>query len=381
MVYLTQELQSSASGQSSPFDDDFPRHDLSPIPSHVLPATHSRDSKLSKHPQSHTMLNEDGGLLPKPSDDDSVAPLLLMAGYSYGSMVTTLLPSLPNILSQFDTPQLGTAAAEIRLRATQLAKTHNEMRRITAKNYMLQMRSENGHSPQHQRGRSLCVNEPASPRRGHTSSSSIRVGGEESDPEHRRASMEISGRRSFEPSEAVRRSIDRVRIAGRKHNHQVLSPKRHVSYNSGISSKKSVRPQRSIVSMHVSTNDDIQLDNCIEGVALGPIEVAYLLISPLQGLVNNLATMWTTSLLKTRAKGGESSDEEAKLFENRTLAIWGDSDAFTSSKKLQDWSDKLRSKHESLWRGYKILGAGHFWHEEGAAYKMRDAVDDFVKYL
>ncbi|KAH8160104.1 hypothetical protein CIB48_g8143 [Xylaria polymorpha] len=51
-------------------------------------------------------------------------PTMLLAGYSYGALVTTRLPSLDTILAYFTTPAIHTAEADIRLRAQHLAEAH-----------------------------------------------------------------------------------------------------------------------------------------------------------------------------------------------------------------------------------------------------------------
>ena len=53
-------------------------------------------------------------------------PRLLLAGYSYGALITTCLsPILNSIIFPFQNPQPGSAHAEIRLRASYLATQQN----------------------------------------------------------------------------------------------------------------------------------------------------------------------------------------------------------------------------------------------------------------
>ncbi|CAK7566281.1 MAG: hypothetical protein SEPTF4163_004220 [Sporothrix epigloea] len=52
-------------------------------------------------------------------------PTLLFSGYSYGAMVTSLLPPLATILGFFVRPQRGSPAAEVRLRAARWAAIQN----------------------------------------------------------------------------------------------------------------------------------------------------------------------------------------------------------------------------------------------------------------
>src|SRR3569833_833962 len=68
----------------------------------------------------------DGSASPaSPRSRDPESPILLLAGYSYGGLITTLLPSVQTMLAPLERPAAGSAAAEIRLRAASLAHSQN----------------------------------------------------------------------------------------------------------------------------------------------------------------------------------------------------------------------------------------------------------------
>ena len=268
------------------------------------------------------------------------APAFLMGGYSYGSLITTLIPPLSNILPYFESPEIGSAAAEIRLRAENLAEHERDIlaRARDAR------RSRVGGSP----GRSP----------------GIRVGGTESGEVRRSA----DGRRGFRDG-GIRRSIGDV-MARKK--------KARGSEDKGEQREGPVRLER------------------VELVVPG---VAYLLISPLQGAIAHLATVslpswFPTPRLPFRHRRGASQDaeqpqhdqvgretppEDLKLTQNPTLAIFGDTDVFVSVAKLRGWAGRMQGRHESRFHAVEVSTAGHFWVEEGVLDKMLGAVSGFSR--
>ncbi|KAI6782669.1 uncharacterized protein J7T54_003682 [Emericellopsis cladophorae] len=98
---------------------------------------------------------------------------------------------------------------------------------------------------------------------------------------------------------------------------------------------------------------------------------AYLLISPLQGFVLNLATM--------RRFTGEEAAEQ-KLRENLTLAVFGNGDIFVAASRLRTWVTQMEDG-DSLFRGQEVDGAGHFWVEQGVLSTMMSHVANFVRML
>jgi alpha/beta superfamily hydrolase len=376
MHYLS--IPESLHSDALPAWDDDELYSLSPIPSQAL----SPQSPLSPGSRKRPILT--------PMVMPQSQPLLLLAGYSYGALVTSQLPNLSSIVSLFHTPKPGTAASEIILRAKQLAKQQNDsfIRMADA----LKRKSANitnDTTPKHSRGRSLQA-ETALSFRKPSASASVRLGGEESDPDLRRASHDSHNRRSlsFEP-ERLRKSIDRVRSLARRPDFRSSSTsiQRKGSDSPRRSSSGGSSPSVEIVSpLDAAVEKAEHTGGEVDDIGLDDIKVSYLLISPLQGLVTKLATMWSKSpRLKTKDLSSKNKDEvcdlEKKMTSNDTLAIFGDEDIFSTSKKLRLWADRLASEKNSRFRHVEISGAGHFWHEEGVADQMWANVVEFLSGL
>ncbi|KAF2254556.1 hypothetical protein BU26DRAFT_514441 [Trematosphaeria pertusa] len=243
------------------------------------------------------------------------SPVLVLAGYSYGSLILKHLPPVPSILQPFANPASGSAADEILLRAHKLADESNLEWINAARDNERQKRS-----------------------RGHEGKLSVTVGGEETSPEKRRSSREI--RRSLDG----RRSLD---LSGRLRS---LSHRR----------RKEGLPQTPTESSTASLTITVP-------------DVKYLLISPLMPPVSTLAApvlgykFWNKS-------HGVCQEVVAK---HVSLAIFGDHDIFTSAKKVRDWAERLKSESGSRFSSVEIAGAGHFWHEHGAEEKLRTALREW----
>ncbi|CCC12709.1 unnamed protein product [Sordaria macrospora k-hell] len=132
---------------------------------------------------------------------------------------------------------------------------------------------------------------------------------------------------------------------------------------------------------------------------------AYLLVSPLQGLINNLASFnllprrpsWKgltrsmSSPAATASPTGELSpssdtalsleEAEAKLVRNPTLAIYGDNDGFVPVRKLRPWAARLEGIPHSSFRAHEVSGASHFWAQGRPAYTLKDAIKTFAESL
>lgn len=131
----------------------------------------------------------------------------------------------------------------------------------------------------------------------------------------------------------------------------------------------------------------------------------YLLVSPLQGVVTNLATMSIPSPLASLSRklpvrsfswsgqkssrpggkeqaapmGASSSEAELKLITHPTLAIYGDSDVFVAARKLREWASRLEAVPDSKFRAHEVSTAGHFWFQGNAPSILRDAVRIFTE--
>jgi len=294
------------------------------------PSSISPPVERSQHTTSSPLSPIQSALV-KPGDRNAgvgEGMVLILGGYSYGSLITTNLPSTETILASFASVSKGTAEAEIRLRAMSLS---------TQWNAEVQQHARRGR-------RSAPSTLRASPH-------SAVFGGEESEPGSRRASRE--SRRSID---MVRRSMDRSRTK--------LGIRRS-------SSEVEVTP----LETKLGTKD------------LVPPSTHYLLISPLLPPISMFATMFSKACAlrseneppakPTTVKSSASRTEE-KFQRHPTLAIYGKKDFFTSYKKLRKWAEHSMAEADSRFTCREIKGAGHFWHEEGVDGQMRGCLRDWV---
>ncbi|TDZ44913.1 hypothetical protein CTRI78_v009217 [Colletotrichum trifolii] len=117
-------------------------------------------------------------------------PLFLLGGYSYGAMITTQIPPMDRILGQFASPAVGSAAADIRLRAQHLAEHQNV---ILA---------------------SAMAAQSTSPRKLYMS---MRVGGNE---DSQRKSHDSRRSFSLDAEERIRRGVNELLAKTKRHHHR-----------------------------------------------------------------------------------------------------------------------------------------------------------------
>ena len=264
--------------------------------------------------------------------ETSHAPVLLLGGYSYGSMIATHLPDIKVVLSILQHAKDGSAEFEIRNRASELALAFLGYCEI-----------------QHQRGRSSLKTLPsdALPASGAT------FGGYESTNAARRISRDVS-RRSID-KEKVRHSVERVR---RKLGHRGNSNDTSTSSSADTAEMSQVMPK-----------------------------LAHLLISPLLGPVSSFATMFSGLKFERRdpkliaAHSVPTASTDTSLSAEPSLIISGTEDSFTSSRKVRLWCESLKAKPGSMAAFREISGAGHFWHDPDLAAQMTRTVSDWVQTL
>lgn len=317
-------------------------------------------------------------------------PLLLLAGYSYGSLITTMLPPLPSLLTPFQSPFPGSAASEIRLRAQHLAEEQN-----TLHTERLKRASE------------------AATRRKHSRkvSAGIRVGGDEtpSDVHHRTSLDSHHGRRSLrldrlEHSDWGRRSVERVRSLRKSlDGHRFSpppSPTRHTSHSERRGNNSSATDDTpGGPSVVVSQEEAREAAAATAAVPMphlefGEMDAAYLLISPIQGVVGGLATMFTTtsakSLLPTLSfhkkethvsNPASLSVGDRKFVENRTLVVFGNKDSFSNADRMRRWTQKLEGVEGSRFRAVEVHNGGHFWHEMEHLEILKSSVERYAREL
>ncbi|KAK4223958.1 hypothetical protein QBC38DRAFT_372007 [Podospora fimiseda] len=281
---------------------------------------------------------------PTPNPGEEL-PVMLLGGYSYGSMVTTQLPYLQTILAAFEAPTCGSPAAEIRLRAEHLADMQNTLLASA-------------------RAAAVDRQAPPSPRK----SLNLRVGGDESN----RKSHESHRPFSIDLEDKIRHGIEELMAR----------------------TKKGQKP--------ASRGNGAVVDHLHPVPNLTVYRPAYLLVSPLQGVVRNLTTMSLPTPLSNIAKKlwnqlparnkspsqaeniqppqPLSVEAEAKLVQNPTLAIYGDRDNFVSARKLRQWTSRLEGIPDSQFRAHEVSTATHFWQGK-LGHTLRDAIQAYAQFL
>lgn len=267
-------------------------------------------------------------------------PLLILGGYSYGSLIASCLPSYEFVAQLFSASEEDSAEAEIRSRAQMTARD------LGAYFEMLRNGSLG-------RGRSsLRVSGAVSPtKRG------IAMGGYDSEAASRRISRE-SSRKSLD-GERVRRSLDRARQRIR----------------SRVSSDQYATNPPTPPSPRRFEAKPFEL--------LEP-EVSYLAISPLLPPVSMLTTMFSRPTFEKRnPKTGhitarDKGDRNQKFLEHASCFIYGSKDVFTSDKKLRKWADEIHQKASATFSSYEVSEAGHFWTETEASARLQSSVKDWL---
>ncbi|KMU78989.1 hypothetical protein CIHG_04556 [Coccidioides immitis H538.4] len=255
----------------------------------------------------HNLLIEDGsqlsGEIRSPVEEDDYPSVkgeddnmkLILSGYSFGSMLATLLPSAVQVVETFSSAEDDSSAMKIRRIALELAREHSLSIRYEVAFHAL--------LPVFSRSQGILnARRPATP----------------------------SGACNYQPES---------RVLGR-------------------------------------------IGKGVEKINPSPPDVHYLLVSPILPPVSLFVTMSffaSHKNLSTTVDGSSITGllPEEALTSHRSLAIYGDSDFFTSIKKLRDWSRELSSKPNSSFEFLEIRGAGHFWRENGVEFLLKSAIRDF----
>lgn len=228
-------------------------------------------------------------------------------------MITTQLQPLADILKRFEAPSTSSDAGHIRSQAETLASQQREIL----------------HS--HSIGRrSLRIGEGGSPRRSH---------------DHGRRSMSLD-----DAEEKLRRGV-----------RDFMAKTRHVSHGNERVQLQQQQPSGPLPEVVLSPIADLTIPR-----------VAYILVSPLQGLITHLATM-------SRSPGDKAAED--KMCKSPTLAVFGNADVFVAASKLRAWTARMEGVAGSQFRGVQIDGAGHFWVEEGVLDDMSNLVAGFADRL
>lgn len=302
---------------------------------------------------------------------ETVTVDLVLGGYSYGSMVLSLLPPTSEFMKVFENPGEGTAAAEIKLRAATLAKE-------TLKVEVAQTVTASGSESDMPSGRGRPMLKP---------SDALVFGGEETSPDIRRRSQEHHGaRRSLD---VARKSLDQV-------------PKRVKEAVKRAGSHRSELDQQSGEEAILEEDDQLEAPRVAYTEVQKPgvsVRTRYLLVSPLLPPLSGFLSMSMSSMMPRKlgwfshsSRSGQADGEPSKdtLASHPTLAIFGAEDGFTSGQRLSLWADRLgrrsregqtKQDREAEPYGFDWLSvkhAGHFWREDGVKDVMRKRIEEWV---
>lgn len=332
-----------------------------------------------------------------PKAPKALNPKLLCCGYSYGALVTSLLPPVASVLAPFVSPLRNSPAAEVRRRAARWASIQNAD--FAAFREAAAARAKAAQKAQSKR---LGTPPSTSPKKARLSMG-IRVGTADDDLHHNH---------SHHGHGSPRRSHD---VAALKHMLSP-SPRRSVSADHRLSETRSSKEFRDSKDLarddkthhgvagllakvrHRSEDAHDESKDKEEGEHMAVVELpvlqpAYLMVSPPVGIASNLATMTMSLPLfrrkeKSAAVSGSDDDADRKLATNPTLVVYGDADSFVSSKKIRQWTAKLgdesRASSNNSDVGFKSLEvatAGHFWAEGRTLYELQAAVAKYVVSL
>lgn len=265
-----------------------------------------------------------GSSLRRPAQEDE-APVLVLGGYSHGSLILQHLPPVPTIIQSFVAPAVGTAAHEILLRARRLADEANA-------EWLEAADTREG--------------------RGHRRNKlSVTIGGEETSSEKRKSSKEM--RRSMEKRHSVDLGHPFKSLHRLSRSIPVSDPTVEAARGTGA-----------------ETDPDSASRYPSSSASQSPLQIPqvhYLLISPLAGPISLLAAPGLGHRFWPRHV--ENQDVIAK---HTCLVLYGDQDIFSSAAKVRTWVERLNGQEGSQVRGVEIAGAGHFWFERGVEERLRD---------
>ncbi|KAL9623079.1 MAG: hypothetical protein Q9160_002593 [Pyrenula sp. 1 TL-2023] len=242
---------------------------------------------------------------------------LILGGYSYGSLLVTHLPPVEQVIDIFRQPCNGSSEAVIRDRAVDLSKR-----------WAKRLEEQKAHGRGRQR-------QSRSPNIATSASLSVAVGDESTG---RRTSRD--SRRSLD-LEGIRKSFDQARA--RIHFGRMES---------------------------CSDSEEEKLDE----IQIATPSIQHLLVSPLLPPVSNFLTMFSRPFLESRTREHANHSHNPQLTLKPTLAIFGDSDTFTSKRKLRKWAETLTKAPGSRFDFEEIEGAGHFWRHTEEQQTMQMAI-------
>jgi hypothetical protein len=363
MIYYLQKLQSSSDSDDNDDDDD---NDGGPRPLSTIMS--ARTSRVDGPDNNYT-----NNGFPPPSTTPSPPRTppqsnhhitLLLSGYSYGALILSRLPPIPEILTRFESAPHGTTAAEIVLRSYRLAQESTSL--LLEMQQQTQQRRQ-PQTPPEPRGRRLTPADLSKPR---LRASAVVVGGEETLPQERRHSRETSRGASI-----VRRSVEvpmRIKARVRRRSSGILRPG---SNGNGTGTREDAKASdESVVGAGLGASASASASPQISGP---DVSVRYLLVSP---VLPPLAHTLLPPVSWAGLKGGVEKGTGFGALSCPALIVWGSIDGFTSNRRLKAWAERLGKAAAGpgmlRWRDFE--GAGHFWREAGVMKAMTGEIGEWV---
>lgn len=301
---------------------------LLPEKSTPTPSLNSNSNTQEESPQTHSSNpgtdNETSSTPATPLTPRKLR--MLLAGYSYGTLVLARLPALQTVLERFQHAAAGTAAREMLFRAGILAAQTLE----TTRN----LRRESGRESL--RPADDTVAAAATP--SFESEFDIGIDGK----------AEIDNDDDDCPSTAAAAAAATTTAAAAADD------------------------------PHTPANNP-----------LPPLSTTYLLISPVLFPFPFPATLLppgppfarTNLNLNLHNLTTTSAGQMPTFLHHTTLAIFGSGDGFTARKRLRTWAARMeaRSEGEGAFEWREVEGSGHFWREEGVMGELVRGVRGWVR--
>ncbi|PGG98294.1 hypothetical protein AJ80_09555 [Polytolypa hystricis UAMH7299] len=273
---------------------------------------------------------------------------IVLAGYSYGSMIASRLPTVEIVCDLFATTTATSAEEEEK--KSPMAEIVSKARELAAL-WNVGYRSANDTTELSSLPTSESTTRSASSQRVSMGSGSEPGSGRQSGKDGRR-----------------RRSRRRSTLGGIGRSLERSGKKLRARFEPSSDEVGAIESQS-------RSTEEVQ-------EALIPT-ISYLLISPILPPISSLATMSffaSRTNLDTIIQGKpvKAGIPDTELITHQTLAIYGSNDIFTSAKKLQTWAGQLAAKPGSHFRFEEVENAGHFWHERGTGTEMRRVVREWA---
>lgn len=256
-------------------------------------------------------------------DSTDRTPLLLLGGYSYGSMIASHLPTVDVLVEILGKSQPGSPEHEVTTRAIELAQV------VTG--YF------ETHTP---------TNTPAT-----------------SSPAPRKVDATIGGSQSL-----------------KNNNNPDTSHFGHLHMRTSID-----RVRRKLCKTEYDPSQEMHDISPSQHNIVSP-ELAYLLVSPLLGPVSSLAAAFSILRFErydrksTCARDTPVIDPQKVLGAATSFVVFGGHDQFTSSRKVRKWCEAIAMK-DSKFEFREVADASHFWFEENSSTELEKAVSSWLKRL